>query len=278
VRNPRALTTLAGAAGVALALTLLQIPTNTQPSIATPAASAAVQKQEQPVRGGSASAFLVDGTEIAYDIDVRGVMVERTSRNKAFSYMTRDFNGKPARWDKCKPITYMVNTRGMPKEIRQAIPEAIRKVSQASGLKFRKGKNTRVIPYSKPGWESSLWNRGGGVIVIAAGTPRQVPVFAGVGVAGFGGNFWQGNPKGFEVKVGGVVVNSTAKLNPGFSGGDSSNSYGQLLLHELGHVMNLGHTTNEKQVMHPGMLHVMPKDYAGGDRAGFRGMRSLPCF
>lgn len=268
--------TILGVSVAGFALAALQLP---QTFSTTPSPGFGAQLNPvsvAPVKGGSGAALYPDGTEIAHEMTAQGVMVERTNAGQSYSYMSVDQAGNPARWDKCKPITYRINARGMSKGIRLAIPEAMKQVSKASGLKLVKGKPIRVIPYSSPKWFDDLWRSGSNVVVIAVGTPKQVPILRGA--AGYAGAVWQQMPKGMKIRVGGVVLNKQAKLGAGFDKGAFINSYGQLLLHELGHAMNLGHVLDEKQIMFPAMLHVMPDSYQSGDRAGFRGMFSLPCF
>lgn len=275
----------AGVAAAVLAVSALHLSSSpsSAPSAATatvPATTAPIGALYSPTTGASGAAFLADGTELNHSINAQGVMSQKSKRNtKGYSYLSNGPDGKPARWNACKTVTYSLNTRGMSKNMKRTIPKVLKKVSQASGIKFRKGAPTRIVPFASPQWSDSLWNRNSGVLVIAAASAKQFPMFANSLVSGYGGNRWQGAIGGAaEIRVGGVLLNRKSRLDKGFSKGPVGYNVGQVLLHEIGHAMNLGHAADEEQVMFPIMSAATPNSYAAGDLAGFRGLSSKPCF
>ncbi|MFN8018027.1 MAG: hypothetical protein U0P45_07870 [Acidimicrobiales bacterium] len=65
-----------------------------------------------------------------------------------------------------------------------------------------------------------------------------------------------------------VLLNADMKADPGFVGGFS---HGMVLLHELGHVMNLHHVIDPREIMCAGNGEIpSPLDYGPGDCTGFR--------
>ena len=77
-----------------------------------------------------------------------------------------------------------------------------------------------------------------------------------------------------RVLSGGIVLlNADMKADLGFVHGFS---HGSVLLHELGHVMNLHHVADEREIMCPGAPAVRtPLDFGLGDSCGLRELSSL---
>lgn len=77
-----------------------------------------------------------------------------------------------------------------------------------------------------------------------------------------------------RVLSGGIVLlNADMKADLGFVNGFS---HGSVLLHELGHVMNLHHVADQREIMCPGVPAVRtPLDFGPGDGCGLRELSSL---
>src|SRR5262245_41198765 len=60
----------------------------------------------------------------------------------AFRFMRRVADG-PVRWDPCEQITYAINPRGASIDVRPDLEEAVRRVSAATGIRFRPIGTTR---------------------------------------------------------------------------------------------------------------------------------------
>jgi hypothetical protein len=72
------------------------------------------------------------------------------------------------------------------------------------------------------------------------------------------------NDDGKAVAVSGsVVFDASAGLSSGFAG----ETWGQVMLHELGHVFGLDHIDDQTSVMYP-QLGLRPADFGEGDRKG----------
>lgn len=65
----------------------------------------------------------------------------------------------------------------------------------------------------------------------------------------------------------GVTLERNSRLKPGFGAGQT---WGVLLLHELGHAMGMDHARDGKQVMAPSISPRSLADYQAGDLTGLR--------
>src|SRR5699024_8561555 len=78
-------------------------------------------------------------------------------------------------------------------------------------------------------------------MVIGFATPRQVRQLEG-GVIGVGGFTSGRTGAGFGITSGFVVLDSTARLRPGYAAGRAT--WGKVILHELAHAVGLGHVAH----------------------------------
>jgi hypothetical protein len=166
-----------------------------------------------------------------------------------------------ARWNPCQTIRYAVNPAGIPGALRDA-REAIDRVAFATGLRFRYTGTTTFVPQS-PGDTS-----GDADLVIAWARPtlsamlRSSPTSAGVG----GPRWTSGLALPLQITSGAVVINSVLRPTPGFAEGRFTR--GELLMHEIGHAVGLGHARTRSQVMYPVMIPT--SRWGAGDLAALR--------
>ena len=152
---------------------------------------------------------------------------------------------------------------------------ALQLLATATGLKFVNDGTTTVIPSTRYGADASGHPK---PVVIAWATPAQTD---GLGVTfsgplqphelGRGGASARVDPfTGHGVHVSGSVVidaQASAILKPGFGPG----GVGVLLLHELGHLVGLGHVNDPTQIMNPVLVPTKTGAYGAGDLAGLPG-------
>ncbi|HXZ72356.1 MAG TPA: matrixin family metalloprotease, partial [Streptosporangiaceae bacterium] len=101
-------------------------------------------------------------------------------------------------------------------------------------------------------------------LVIAWSDAATVPVLAG-SVIGVGGAYVTYSAPARLLR-GGVSLDRQGGLPAGFGNGAST---GALLLHEVGHVLGLGHeTVDTLQVMYPALTSSATPWYEAGDRTG----------
>lgn len=197
---------------------------------------------------------------------------------------TPDGVGHVVRWNPCATVTYRVNlalAAGTPSGRSAALAdvrEAVRRVSARTGVSFRFAGTTTEVPTSVG--TTSWWRRQHAAEVVVAWVDQRRAATrssllgkdaTGRWVAGTGGyvyKYWSSggtwrlaSGRGFLV----LDAGQRGVFRPGFGAGVTR---GALLLHELGHVMGLGHVASAGELMYPVVLSRRSAFYRSGDRAG----------
>ncbi|MDO5626910.1 MAG: matrixin family metalloprotease [Mobilicoccus sp.] len=175
---------------------------------------------------------------------------------RSHAFLTRT----PVRWDPCTPVGYRVNLDGAPPEALADVRRAVSLASAASGVPFTYRGTTSMVPGSAR--TTGLENYPADTqLVIAYTAPERTSYLRGRGdVLGVGGVFYDLSPERINNRAwhrtlqGYVVLNSTKSLPSGFGSGRSTGelgTWGQVLMHEIGHTMGLDHVNAPMQIMHP---------------------------
>lgn len=200
-----------------------------------------------------------------------------------------------ARWNPCqKVVTYKVNTihsaktkSGRAKALRD-VKGAFSRLSAATGIKFRYTGASKLIPKST---SSSTWQARQKHAEIYVAWVKQSKSSSRTNLLGRSGRGWAAGSGGYAYKFwrvgddpwkgaigrGFVVLDGgqNSKFKAGFGKGTTR---GDLLLHELGHVMGLNHVGSQSQVMYPTIKKRTASTYRAGDRAGLARLgRSAGC-
>lgn len=179
-------------------------------------------------------------------------------------------DGSIARWNPCHTIHYRVNdASGGPGALGDVF-SAVTQLETASGLQLVYDGPSTDIPQSD--YAAATNPNNPAPLLIAWATPGQSNVLTGGSELGFSGTTvkaWTG-PDGVahptQIVSGYTVFANTPTLTAGF-GPASYATRGRMLLHELGHIAGLMHTTDPNQVMYP-IVDGRAGTYAAGDRAG----------
>jgi hypothetical protein len=179
-----------------------------------------------------------------------------------------------ARWNPCSTIGYRVNARQATSGAIKDVQGAFKRLSQATGFHFVYRGTTTGIPQNG----GNSWYPAGTQIVVAWARPSQSSMLrlysnaVGVGSAITSGGYMNGDGSSVSKIIrGAVVLDSNRHYRAGFGTGQTR---GDLVLHELGHTMGLGHVGSIKQIMYPyvsnGLARLGRGDLNGLERHGAR--------
>ncbi len=179
-------------------------------------------------------------------------------------------DGSIARWNPCHIIHYRVNdASGGPGALGDVF-SAVTQLETASGLQLVYDGPSTDIPQSDYAAATNPDNPA--PLLIAWAAPGQSNVLTGGSELGFSGTIvksWTG-PDGvahpMQIVSGYTVFAATPALTAGFGPAPYA-TRGRMLLHELGHIAGLMHTTDPNQVMYP-IVDGRVGSYAAGDRVG----------
>jgi hypothetical protein len=176
-----------------------------------------------------------------------------------------DKNGRPARWDPCLPIHYVVQTQWMPTGGRDDLAAALARLSKASGLAFVDDGDTDELPSTtRAAYQPARYGKRWAPLLDGWVPADRTDLGLGHGVAGVTIAVAIPGPKGGSIVTGQVALDADHRLPAGFGPGATE---GEVFLHELAHAVGLGHVLDPTQVMYPQTTN-SESQYGAGDRAG----------
>lgn len=167
----------------------------------------------------------------------------------------------PVTWPCDGSIPVEVNPDGAPRDHRSLVDSAIERVNDASGFRFE------VVGESD---DRDFLERGVGPVLLGFADASEVDPLLGDSV-GVGGSTYARVPGGRDLTaVGGVVALDTDVV------ADGSLEYAEvILMHELAHVLGLGHTDAPGELMRA--TGSGQRGFGPGDRAGLAHLREAAC-
>lgn len=260
--------------------------------IAAVAGSRATSSGPSPSDAGSTAAASDCPAAGHQDTFVSGLTPERIpTLPSSFSFSATRADGcSPVRFDPCQPIHYVVNPAQAPTTGVADVEEAFNRLARVTGMTFTNDGATDEVQRRGPYVPDRYPDRWAPILIMWT---HQSGGRANIEVVG----------SGFPDRAQDVLVSGTLTLNsdaivnrakntpvPGGFGsgggpgigaiGAESVTWGRVILHELAHIVGLGHTRDRDQLMYPDTAEQTSHttDYRSGDREGLRWLgRSSGC-
>ncbi|MFL4473006.1 peptidase [Paeniglutamicibacter sp. MACA_103] len=169
-------------------------------------------------------------------------------------------------YDPCRPVRYVIRPQDSPPGGEELIHQGIAEISSATGLRFiYDGPTSEAPTEQRKKFQPERYGKRWAPVLIAWSTPEETPGLAGE-VAGLGGSAVAHVPGHPMVYVAGQVKLDAPALAPFLAHREGPALLRAVIIHELAHVVGMGHTEDRNQLMHDDNVGVT--SLADGDRAG----------
>jgi hypothetical protein len=173
----------------------------------------------------------------------------------------------PVAYDPCRPVHYVVRPDNAPAGGEEVVHEAFARLSEVTGLRFvHDGGSAEAATVGRRIFQPEIYGDRWAPVLVAWETEEQNPALAGdtVGQAGSVAVSLGDGPQAF---VTGTVSLDAGRMPEILSFRDGTETARAIVLHELGHLVGLGHVDDPEQLMYPEARREVP-DFAPGDLTG----------
>ncbi len=193
-----------------------------------------------------------------------------------FVYTAKHPDGTPVAFDPCRPVRYVVRPDGEPEGGADLLRWAFGQLATATGLQFLdEGPTTEAPTEHRRAYQRERYGDRWAPVLVAWSTPAESPLLT-ANVLGRAGPDVFGSPeKGESRYVSGIAVFHGPSIQRALSTGEEDYARA-VLLHELGHLVGLGHVDDPYQVMFD--TNALPfGSYRAGDLRGLARLGDGPC-
>lgn len=179
-------------------------------------------------------------------------------------------------YDPCRPIHYVVRPDGAPAGGQHLVEQAVAEISAATGLQFiNDGTTTEAPRENRQPYQPDRYGERWAPVLITWSTPAEYPDLAG-DVAGVGGSTSMQVNNSAYAYVTGLMALDAPDLQETLHHPGGADIVRAVIMHELGHVVGLGHVEDPTHLMH-GQSTEHNTALTAGDRAGLAKLGAGQC-
>ncbi len=189
-----------------------------------------------------------------------------TEPSMDYLYQKQNPDGSPVTFSPCRPIHFVIRPDNAPPNGEELILQAVREVSNRTGLHFIYDGETDEDPLAqRDGYQPKRYGDRWAPVLFAWTNPKETPQMGGDEV-GEATAYQLVKENGFGSYVTGQITIDVSGLQ------ELQQNYGKdileaVLLHEMGHLVGLGHTSSQDNLMYHETRVGLTK-YGQGDITG----------
>ena len=192
-----------------------------------------------------------------------------------YAFLMTHPDGSPVAFDPCRPIHVVVRPDDEPPGGRALLLSVLGELSAATGLRFVDDGATDEAPSEqRPAYQPARYGDRWAPVLVDWSSPAETPMLTDQ-ILGRAGPDPYGRGATLRYVSGMAVFNAPA-LRAQLTSGEDGKARA-VLLHELGHLVGLGHVTDPFQVMYDTNSYPLAR-YHAGDLRGLELLGLGPCF
>lgn len=182
----------------------------------------------------------------------------------------------PVAYDPCRPLHYVVRPEHAPPGGEDLLRGAVDRLSRVTGLQFRyEGPTDEPASDERPSFQPARYGDRWAPVLITWNTVEENPALDGE-VVGVAGSAWRSLGDGPRVYVSGAVSLDGPQLTAMLERRDGRAQAEAVILHELAHLVGLGHVDDPAQLLYP-RAQLGVTDFGPGDLTGLARLGEGPC-